>query len=72
MLSRPTGLEQMGQEGVAGFDNVIRSALISAPALGFRTVAKFPNVFGTVPVSVNTTLELLSPVNTYGMVVMLE
>ena len=49
MLSIPT---EFGQQGVAGFDSVIRSVSISCSDATF-TVSKLPNVFGTVPVIVN-------------------
>ena len=68
MLSIPTGF---GQQGVAGFDSVIRSVSISCSDATF-TVSKLPNVFGTVPVIVNTGLRLKNPLNTNGIVVRLE
>ena len=62
MLSMPTGF---GQQGVAGFDSVIRSVSISCSDATV-TVSKLPNVFGTVPVIVNTGLRSKNPLNTNG------
>lgn len=63
MLSRPTGFPaQVGQKGVAGFDNVICNVSIVSVTSGFDTVAKAPNVFGTVPSIVNTVFPLSRPV----------
>ena len=62
MLSRPTGFPaQVGQKGVAGLDNVICNVSIVS-VTGFDTVAKVPNVFGTVPFIVNTVFPLSRPV----------
>src|SRR5262245_28185054 len=68
MLSIPTGF---GQQGVAGFDSVMRSVSISCSDATF-TVSKLPNVFGTVPVIVNIGFWSKNPLNTNGIVVMLE
>jgi hypothetical protein len=68
MLSRPTGLLQ---HSVAGFERVIRRVSMVCVELEF-TVAKAPNVFGTVPARVNTGVEFRRPVTKYGIVVMLE
>ena len=68
MLSRPTGLLQ---HSVAGFESVIRRVSMICVELEF-TVAKPPNVFGTVPAIMNTGVEFRRPVSKYGIVVMLE
>src|SRR4029450_7078111 len=68
-LSKPTGFEQ---QGVAGFESRIRSVSIISVELGFGTVAKFPNVLGCWPATVNTVFEFIRPVKTNGIGVTLE
>jgi hypothetical protein len=67
MLSRPTGL----LAGMGLKSTIWRVSITSVP-WGFDTVAKFPNVFGTVPDVVNTIFPSSRPVKVYGMGVMLE
>ena len=64
MLSMPTGLPpQVGQNGMAGLVTLMTSASMSANGNGLVTVAKLPDVFGTVPIAVNTGLPASVPVS---------
>ena len=69
MLSRPTGFGTLGFEG---FESVTCSVSILSVSWGFDTVAKLPNVFGTVPDTVNTVFPFSRPVKVKGMGVVLE
>jgi hypothetical protein len=57
MLSRPTGLGSPG-----GFESVTCKVSITSVPWEFDTLAKFPNVFGTVPDVVNTIFPFSRPV----------
>jgi hypothetical protein len=69
IVSSPIGFRQ---HGAAALLSAIDSVSIASPALGFTTVRKFPNVFGSVLVRVKTVLEFLVPLIVYGMGVVLE
>jgi hypothetical protein len=69
MLSRPTGF---GQQGAAGFDRLTSRLSIRSVACEFDTVTKLPNVFGTVPDTVNLAFPASRPVRVYGIGVVLE
>ena len=71
ILSRPTGFGPKAGPG-KGLNNVICSASIIAFEAGFCASAKLPNVTGTVPETVNTTLPLRRPVKVQGIGVTLE
>jgi hypothetical protein len=69
MVSSPIGLRQ---HAAAAFVSTIDNVSIASALCGFATVLKFPNVFGSVSVTVNTVVAFLMPLMVYGTGVVLE